>query len=538
LGTYGRSPSVTPQLDRLAGEGLVFERAFTVAPLALPACASLHSGLYPPRHGVRDDGIAALPSAAHTLAERAREVGFQTAAFVGSATLDEGFGLEQGFEHYSPPARSLREHGLAPDERPALETAALAEQWLAQRDRERPFLLWVHLADADEPRAPRDDLLERAGDPYLAEVAGCDVALGRLLAALRADDALDSTLVIALADHGEASGEHGETGHGAYLWNTTVEIPLIVRRPHGKGGGERVASVASLVDVLPTALAAMEIELEDGETEIDGVDLLDEDARDERGVYLESYRGFLWYGWHPLCGWADASGKLIQGHEARFFDLDADPGEERDLAGGKAAALEPYRRALAALGAAPVLAPDAEELDPTLRAALLELGHAAAATVASSVPKPGALLSLPDPHDRVDELRQLADAIASLDGGRYAEAEPALQTLLRTNPHHRRAWELLALCRLRANRGRDAVEPLEHVLGGGPVTADTWVLLGKSYIVGGDDEKAVAAFAHALELDRNHVRALQGLQVQMELGGMSAQATTFRQRFEAAITRP
>jgi len=539
LGAYGRSPSFTPNLDRLAEEGVVFERAFTVAPLAQPAAASLHSGLYPPRHGVRDDGIAALPSAAHTLAERAREAGFQTAAFLGSAQFDEGFGLEQGFETYLAPARSLHEGGLGTDERPALETAGLAEQWLRQRDLERPFLLWVHLADPEAPHEPREDLLARTGDPYLAEVADCDVGLGRLIAALRQDGALDSTLVIALADHGEAFGEHEERGHGAYVWNTTLRIPLVLRRPGGKGGGKRVDTIASTVDVLPTALAAMKIELADDDAAgLDGFDLLARRSRDERGAYFESCRGFLWYGWHPLSGWVDASGKLIQGGGTRFFDVAKDPGEARDLAGVNAAALDPYRAAIAAVGDEPVLAPDAEELDPLLRSALNQLGHSAAATVATAIPKPSATLALPDPHERTAELRVLDDARERMAAGRWAEAEPALQNLLRTSPKNRRAWELLALCRLRQSRGRDAIDPLEYVLSGGPVTADTWTWLGTSYIVAGEDEKAVAAFAHALELDKNHVQALQGLLVQIELGGMASGATQFRQRFETAITRP
>src|SRR6188508_38629 len=97
LGCYGGKLAHTPSLDRLASMGLLFERASTSAPLTLPAHASLWTGLYPPRNGVRVNGMA-LSASATTLAERARAAGFQTAAFVGSTVLDPSFALDQGFE--------------------------------------------------------------------------------------------------------------------------------------------------------------------------------------------------------------------------------------------------------------------------------------------------------------------------------------------------------------------------------------------------------------------------------------------------------
>lgn len=239
LGAYGRLPSVTPHLDRLAAEGVVYEHAYTVAPLTLPAHASMLTGLYPPRHGVRDNGVAGLAQSAVTLAERARAAGFQTAAFLGAVVLDQGFGLEQGFERYDTPARSFYggpSMGYA--ERPAAEVAGLVASWLAERDKDRPFLLWAHLWDAHAPYEPPEALRQRAGgDAYLGEVAACDVAVGRLCAALAAEGLEDSTLIVVVGDHGESFSEHDEISHGPYVWNTTLQVPLLLRLPDGDKAG-------------------------------------------------------------------------------------------------------------------------------------------------------------------------------------------------------------------------------------------------------------------------------------------------------------
>ncbi|HVS17130.1 MAG TPA: sulfatase-like hydrolase/transferase, partial [Planctomycetota bacterium] len=129
LGCYGGSPEVTPHLDRLARESVRFDQARSVAPLTLPAHASMFTGLYPPRHGVHDNGVAVLGESYTTLAERARERGAATAAVVAANVLDRAFGLEQGFEHWTQPASGA--------ELSAREVFGAGARWLARRDRAR-----------------------------------------------------------------------------------------------------------------------------------------------------------------------------------------------------------------------------------------------------------------------------------------------------------------------------------------------------------------------------------------------------------------
>jgi arylsulfatase A-like enzyme len=538
LGAYGCSPSVTPVLDRLAAEGVVFEQAYTVAPLTLPAHASMLTGLFPPRHGVRDNGLVPLPQSAVTLAERARGAGFQTAAFLGSVVLDEGFGLEQGFARYEPPARSFYNGpSLGYSERPAAEVAKLVTDWLHARDPRQPFFLWAHLWDAHPPYAPPDALRARAGgNAYLGEVAACDMAVGRMLAALKAEGLEDSTLIVVVADHGEAFGEHDEHSHGPFVWNTTLRVPLMLRLPGGARAGTRVESVASVADVYPTALAAMGLATED--ERVDGLDLLGDEPPATRGAYFESYYGNLNFGWHPLSGWVDGRGKYVHAPAPRYYEPVGDPDERENLVSDRGDRIRAARGALGEVAGARALARDAEGIDPELKRSLQAVGYAAFASEGTDVPGPLDELALPDPHACVQELADVQRAQGLIGAGKYEEAESLLRNIVAAHPQNPYAWDRLALCLMRMNRHREALPALERVLAASPGNADTWNFLGACRLVVGDEEKALAAFTRALELDPNHVQALGGLVHIMEAAGMTKEAEPFKKRFVAVQGRP
>src|SRR5262249_36233677 len=146
---------------------------------------------------------------------------------------------------------------------------------------------------------------------YLAEVSEMDGELGRLFAKLRSEGLLREALVCVTADHGEAFGEHQELTHGAFCWNTTLHVPLLIRYPNGARAGERSRELAGAVDIAPTLAEALGVSLPDA----DGRSLLtpraQEEHGEERGLYFESYAGFLAFGWSPIAGWIDARGKYV-----------------------------------------------------------------------------------------------------------------------------------------------------------------------------------------------------------------------------------
>jgi len=495
LSCYGEGTSMTPELDRLAREGVLFEHAYTTAPITLTAHASLLTGLYPLRHGVRDNGIATVAPAAETLAERARAAGAQTAAFVGAVVLDRAFGLDQGFDVYDGPTPQ-REIGH-PGERPAAEVVDGALGWLAARDRGRPFFLWLHCYDAHHPYEPRTPLAPGASEleRYLAEVRELDAELGRLFAALRADGTLDETVVAVTSDHGEAFGEHQELTHGPFGWNTTLSIPLILRLPDGARAGERSQRLVSLVDLAPTLAEALGTRMPE---DIDGRAL---SAPEGEGLYFETYAGYLSLGWSPLSGWIDGQGKYVHASRAEFFDLARDPGEQVDrLAELDAEAVEGYRARLGALAARPALSAGEGALDEELRRGIQGLGYAAFDATGGELPHPLEPSDLPAPHDMVGPWRESMVAQERFNQGRHEEAAAIWTRLLEVNPRNGFVRLSLATALMRLKRHAEAVTVLEPMLEDAVVQPQVHYRLGTSLEKLGRRAEALEHVARAVEM--------------------------------------
>lgn len=329
IGAYGHAAARTPNLDRLAARGVRFERAYAQVPLTLPSHASLLTGLHPPEHGLHDNGRRALGPGPTTLAELFGERGFRTGAFVAAVALDRSFGLDRGFEHYDD------ELDLAPGSRStALERSAAhvvdgALAWLRSAD--APFFAWVHFYDPHAPYAPPSAFRE-AGDLYDGEIAYVDAELGRLLEWLGAEQLVESTLVVVIADHGESLGEKGEKTHGSLIYEGTQRIPLIVSWPGALEEGTTTTDLVQQVDLLPTVLELCGWRAPDSVSGRSFAPVLRGEELPAGTVYLESDYCALNFGWSPLRGIVHERWKLIQAPTRELYDLVQDPGEEHNLA--------------------------------------------------------------------------------------------------------------------------------------------------------------------------------------------------------------
>ncbi len=323
VGAYGSASARTPALDALAADGARFDNAFAPTPITLPSHASLLTGLYPPGHGARHNGIAARGDVP-TLALACEKAGFRTAAFVSAFPLDRRFGLARGFARYGdrfprgPDTRPL-------NERPGSSTVDEAIEWLetSLKAGATRFFLWVHLFEPHAPYGnPRDG--RPARDRYADEVAEADRQVARLLEAL--GPARSATLVIAAGDHGEAFGEHGEIGHSIFVYDTTLRIPLLMAGPGVRRGA--IAEPVSLVDVAPTALARLGLPAFD----TDGVDVLSANLNAGRALYAESFAPLLDFGWSALRSIRRDGWKYIAAPRPELFNVAQDPGEATDRA--------------------------------------------------------------------------------------------------------------------------------------------------------------------------------------------------------------
>ena len=156
LGAYGYDAARTPVLDRLAREGILFESAISPVPITLPSHASILTGRDPPHHGVHHNGQYHLEASSTTLAEILEGEGYQTAAFVSAFVLDRRYGLSQGFDVYDDRVEPLsrRTVGGLDSQRSATDVTDAALSWLADREGEATFFLWVHYYDPHLPYSP------------------------------------------------------------------------------------------------------------------------------------------------------------------------------------------------------------------------------------------------------------------------------------------------------------------------------------------------------------------------------------------------
>ena len=326
LTPYGLMDASMPALERLAHEGVIFDRALSVAPLTLPAHASLFTGLYPSAHGVGDNSAAALAGGHATLAEVLRERGFRTGAFVGSVVLNADRGLAQGFETYRGVQRAEERHERTLQRR-ADDVITDAMAWLDRAGQSR-FFLWAHLYDPHRPYDPPEPYRSRYADQYVAEIAFADAQIGRLLDYLRRRGLLDRTVVVVAGDHGESLGEHGERDHGIFVYESVLRVPLIVRVP-GQAHA-RVGSVVRLVDVMPTVLDFHGIPARS----VDGISLRHLITGAATDLDLEAYAESIYplrLGWSPLRTIRERRYKFIDAPRPELYDLLTDPFEERNL---------------------------------------------------------------------------------------------------------------------------------------------------------------------------------------------------------------
>ncbi len=422
VGCYGDSEARTPNLDRLAREGVAFDHASTAVPLTLPSHTTLLTGCYPLHHGVRNNGTYDLPSDVPTLAEHFHDAGYRTGAFVSAFVLNRQFGLSRGFDVYDDSLLT---------ERRGSETVRRAIAWLDRRDR-RPFFVWVHLY---EPHAPWTPPMPYAALPlpsgYDREIAAADGALGALLDHLRSTGRLDRTIVDVMADHGEGLNDHGEMEHGVFLYQETIRIPWLLRLPHGRDAGRRVPSLVATIDLAPTLCELAGLPPMAG---IDGFSLvptLNGGALPPRsGIYLETVYPKENFGWAPLSGLAGLRWKWIRGPAPELYRLTDDSAERNNLRSSQpdTATLLSQRLIRVEQGIQHAETGQPRNVSAEVVERLRSLGYLSAGTQLSESSD-----SLPDPKRMIGTLNDFEDAKRAFDDRRYADAVPILRRVLSQN---------------------------------------------------------------------------------------------------------
>ncbi len=387
LGSYGNRHNTSPNIDAVARDGVLFSNAIAESPWTLPSHASIFTSLYVSAHGVYRD-TDRLHTKAVTLAETLHEAGYVTGAFVCAPFLNKKYGFDQGFETYD---QSLSAHSHVGSHRAITSEplTRMAKEWLSARGPE-PFFLFLHYWDVHYdyiPPAPFDTIfdpayrgtldgrdisertdltadlpredLEHLFAIYDGEIAYTDHHLGDLFSFMKRTGLWDETVLVITSDHGDELLDHGQTGHWHTVYQELIKVPLIIRDPRLRRRGIEAGELVELVDLYPTFLEMAGAE--PPPHEIEGVSLVPllagKDVPWEDVGYAETFRGNLDRIGRPTdlavhrsiqAGGLKLIQRLREPEQLLLFDLDADPGELRDIAAGRPEDVEALKGGLEA----------------------------------------------------------------------------------------------------------------------------------------------------------------------------------------------
>ncbi len=555
LGCYGYSKNRTPHFDRWAAEGFLFTRAFSEYPLTLPAHVTMLTGRLPLDHGVRENAGYELGQDETTVAEVLKRSGYRTAGFVGAYVLASEFGVSQGFDTFDEAFEtSIEAVGASAElQRPAPAVTSAFLRWLADHE-DRPFVAFVPFFDVHLPRPG-------GYDPAVSRV---DDSLGEIDAFLRRSGLLERTTLVLTADHGESLGDHSEAGHGFFVYDSSLHVPLILRPPGSRGRrGVRIDDAVSLADVTPTILDTLGAEIPPAVEGRSLRPLLRGGRLPEPELYSECFVPQLHFGWSPLESLRFREYKYIDAPRPELYDLAKDPGELRNLCAESPALAEEYRRKLVSFverhagrgrvqGSRPAdpdvvrklmtlgyvsagpARPDqdlAARVDPKDRIAVFEKYHEILNLLANDRPYPAIFQDLERLSAAAPEIRGVAylRAWALELAGKLEPARDSYRLALREQPDNTMTRARYASLLLHLNEVDEAERQFKEVLESAPKDYRTRNNLAGLYRATGRRELAIQEVRTVTEMRPSYATAW------LNLGHLQAEAERWKDAEEAFL---
>jgi arylsulfatase A-like enzyme/Flp pilus assembly protein TadD len=523
MGFLGSTRKLTPNLDVLARQSVVFSRAYAQAPVTPPSHATILTGTYPQFHQLNDMQTPLardLPYGPQIL----REHGYQTAAFIGSIVLqpeppyapgfDRGFDLyDAGFHNEGP-----GEDRYSTVQRRGAQVVAHALAWMSKHPR-GPFFVWIHLYDAHDPYDPPEPYKSHHSSAlYDGAIEYEDYAVGKLLRQLKMRGLFDGAIIAVMADHGESLGAHGEDTHGVFLYDETIHVPLLIKLPHGAAAGNKVEERVELVDVMPTLLQRVGVAIQQ---EMQGESLLalmkpnaapdshSEPWRD-RPAYSQAEYSHDTFGWSALRSLRAGKYLYVQAPHRELYDEAVDPNAENNLAASTTAVADTLAHELRDLRDKTVNHREVPklDLDPTAQEKLGALGYMASSGEKSKIaPEEG-----PDPKDHIEIANMIHRAEVLQQDLHSDESIALLEQIIAKNPTSS-FYEKLGTWLIRNQEFLKAVPPLTKALQMDPDSNGLRFLLGKTLIMAQDFNGAIPVLGKLIERVPNAVEAHSFLQL-------------------------
>jgi arylsulfatase A-like enzyme/tetratricopeptide (TPR) repeat protein len=444
MGFLGSNRGLTPNLDHLAEQSVVFTRAYAQVPLTTPSHAALLTGTYPQFNHIEDLG-APLGKDLPYLPDILHQQGYHTAAFIGAYILDPwsktAIGFERGFDFYDTDyhARRPGEDRYKSVERRAEDVANRALKWISTHP-QRPFFVWLHFYDAHDPYDPPSPFKEKyASFPYDGEIAYTDSVVGSFLRVLNRHGLYQNSVIAIAADHGEAFGEHGEQRHGMFLYDETIHVPLLLKMPGAKFAGKRIETRVALADVAPSLLDVAGVAVPKEMQAQSVLPLIEGDQKgspaatkvQEQPVYSETNYPHRGFGWAELESWRAGKYLYVQAPKRELYDQSADPEAQKNLASSSTAIADTLQGQLADFHQKTSSAQtEHAQLDPSQAESLRALGYLASDNTSAK----GSQKSSTDPKDKIDIANEMHRALVDLEEDQYEEAIPELRDVIQKEP--------------------------------------------------------------------------------------------------------
>jgi len=509
VGCYGATQVQTSTVDALCHDGVVFDRAISQVPLTWPSHAAILTGMYPFQNGIQDFTGQPLSPQFRTVAQVFKQHSYTTGAVVSAFVLDRSWGLGRGFDFYddafSAEAFMKKDIGLV--DRRAGESVSHAIAWL-EKTTHRPFFLWLHLYDPHSPYDPPEPFRSQYRDHlYDGEVAYADHELGRLITWLKRNRLYDPSLIIFVSDHGESLGEHGESEHGFFIYNSTVHIPLIVKPPAGSRlRPGHVATPVESIAVAPTLLHFGGVR-DLIEKQFQGRGLFDPGSRDQEEAYSETFYPFSSFGWSPLHALQTSRYQYIDAPQPELYDLSLDPQEKTNLASQQTATVAVLKEKLQQkLKKNPYASAGAQSsrLSPDALEKLSALGYVAYGSPVSSA---ALAAGLPDPKSKTEEFNSILAAADAFHAGDFSAGEALLAKVREKDPQIYVVPFMLGEAALRQQKWEEAAAQLKQCLELNPNFDQAMTGLARALIGLGSPDQAREWVDKALKINPQNYRA-------------------------------